>query len=100
MKVNFSTVLTDVYGDPLQRQRADGVLSDMTAGSAAADALLAPNAEDKDGVRKVRLFTLALRVANGNEQDIEAEDIVLIKQCVANVYSPAVVGRMAELLKG
>lgn len=106
MKVNFSEVLTDVWGEPLRREKKPAtatepaVIEDMTAANASVDALMIGNPDEKSGDKKIRLFTLALRIANGGEQDIEVEDVVLLKERIAAVYAPVVVGRMYELLKG
>lgn len=115
MKVDFSTVLLDLNGEPLKRLKkaavtrfVDGVervvepaeLLDMTAGFAAIEALMAPDPKDTDGARKLNLFTLGQQIAKGGEQEIEAKDVVLLEEKLASSYAPLVVGRMHELLKG
>jgi hypothetical protein len=106
MKVNFSTVLNDLQGQPLKRVKVAAtkdsaeVLEDLTAASAACDALMAGDPNEKDGKKKIQLFNLALRLANGNDQEIEAAEVVLLEERIAASYAPIVVGRMHELLNG
>jgi hypothetical protein len=44
-----------------------------------------------------RRLAVALRVSEG-EQDLKAEEIVLLKDRIAEVYSPLYVGRAWEIL--
>lgn len=112
-KVDFSTVLKDLHGNALERIKTpartkfvDGrevmiegpVLEQMTARHAAIDALMASDANEKDGVTKMKAFRLALSVSCGNEVELTAEDVVLLKRKIAESWAPLVCGRLYELM--
>jgi hypothetical protein len=51
------------------------------------------------GTEKVKRFQLAVKVYSGDEVELSAEDIALIKDLIGKLYGPLVVGRSYELLE-
>ena len=70
-------------------------------GKLCKSALLQANEEDKAD-EKVTRFELSLRLsmAKGDDIDLEAEDVTLIKKLVGKMYAPLVVGQVYRLLEG
>lgn len=51
------------------------------------------------GDEKVRRFSLAMRVYENDEVELNEKDIVLIKEIIGKTRNPIVNGRVAEFLK-
>ena len=109
MKINFDAPILDLKGKPMmEKQAAENSVNGnqprfidvpVTLGSISAFALLAQKQGEKDvsGKEKASRFKLALRVSEG-EHDLKAEEVVLLKDRIAEVYSPLYVGRAWEIL--
>ena len=52
------------------------------------------------GIEKVKQYELAKRFVIEDKPDLAAEDIVIVKNCVADMYSPLVVGQIWNILDG
>jgi hypothetical protein len=104
--ISFANVLTDLEGQPIKDIAAglDGQPRsvDMTLGRACANALLAPLQDETgkvSGSDHVKRLALAMKVHAAGELDLPAEDVALLKERVAKVYTtPLVVGRCWLLL--
>lgn len=95
MKVDFSTVLNDLLGEPLKE---DG--KPFTLSMACCTALMTP-AQDEPNVAaetKVRRFKLATAIIQGGEQDFSIEDVAELKKLIGKIFGPLVVGRAFEIL--
>ncbi len=96
MKVNFDTVLVDLRGSPIK----DSGSEDLTLSAVCCTVLLSPYPDEQNlgGKDKVRRYKLALKVSEGGEQEVSAEDISDLKALIAKGYAPLVVGRAYEIL--
>ena len=101
MKINFDSTITDLAGNPIQIDDK-GVKRPCTLRDVCTNALLLETAKSQgiEGKEKVRRFRLADKIFGTKEPiQIEAEDIVLLKQLVAEAYAPLVTGRSWDLLE-
>lgn len=112
MLIDFSKFLMQLDGTtPLQREKTpavfepDGktiktpaVLEDMTLGAAACDALLFPEQNATDGGKKIKAFKLALVANERKPAEVTPEEIVLIREQIAKIFAPIVVGRADEVI--
>ena len=97
MKLNIDQVLSGLDGAPLT---ADGD-QPLTLKVVVANALLQPQQEDPQvqGLA-YRLYTLAQTIHAGEQVELEAADIDLIKKRLERVYPPIVVGQSWNMLEG
>jgi hypothetical protein len=104
MKPNFDTVLKHhITGDALKiEDKVDGksVDVDLTLRRVSIEALLAFDPQKQEsGEQKAKCYALAMRLLKGGEQEVSAEEIVLIKTKTGELYSPIVVGQTYDLLE-
>lgn len=102
MKIKFAQVLRSLDGGTMQEMQEGKPDRDMTLGQACINALLTdvPN-ERQTGTQKFDRFKLAMRI--GNEDDpieVTAENVSLIKERLALVYSTYLVGVAWMILEG
>lgn len=63
------------------------------------NALMAtPPGKQQTGSEKIRQYVLAQDISTTDELELEAEDIVLLKQLVGELYGPLVVGQVWGML--
>lgn len=101
MKIKFSTVLLALDGTSLKKQDAKGTdLGIMTLAHASTEALLAYS--EDSGTAKFEAYEIARKIkeAGDGELEITPEDAGKIKDKIARIYSPAVVGPAFVLLNG
>jgi len=85
-------------GDP---KNPAAPLVDMTLQIVATESLLGHNpAEGLSAEKKVQMFGLAQKIVKNKTVDLEVEEIVLIKECVATQYPPLIVGQAFPMLEG
>lgn len=96
MKVDFSTKLLDLEGEPLKDENG----KEVTLKSIAQMALLANYRDETDlpADKKVQRFSIAMKLQNGADE-IPVEDIAEIKRLIGKSMGPIIVGRVFELLK-
>jgi hypothetical protein len=93
--IDFTTVLSGLDGKPLV---AEGVPT-MTLGEVAANALVnSYKDENPTGQEKVKRWALALRIHAASEVELTADEVKLIKDLVAKLYGPLVVGQVWSIL--
>lgn len=101
MKVNFEHVFTDHHGKEVKMQR-DGAPATMK--DIAVDGLMYPSDTEMgkmNGQQKVKRHDLAVKIMNfGNQAEIIAEDVVMLKEIIGARYIPAVVAQAFALLDG
>lgn len=98
MKINFSTVLTSLTGEPLKVDDKGNVL---TLAKACTEALLAMNPQAQEsGTDKFEAYQLAQKIHAGGEVEILPADAERLKTKIAAIYGPAVVGPAYALLNG
>ena len=49
---------------------------------------------------KYDCYKLAQRVADGGEQDLKPEEVVLLKKRISDSFGPIIVGRAYDILNG
>ena len=95
MKVKVKTVLEDIKGAALMDP--DG--NPLVIGEVLQAALLQDN-EKGDVKDAVRRFNLARDIEINDEVELSAEDVVILKKSLANLYKPLVAGQVCLLLEG
>lgn len=111
MAIDFTVALTDSDGtvlpDTLKMNGATpppgwpaGVpfQIDLTLGRACTHALLMPTQERGSEEASFRRADLALRISDGEANELSADEIVMIREAVARTYGAIVVHRVVSLL--
>lgn len=112
MKRDFTAQLLDPLGEPIpfdEKPKKDADGNDLpprmsTYADYATGALLAALPQqgtdyDKILKHKTSCYKLAMRIFQGGVTELSAEDLKLIKDQVAIVWPPLIVGRMTEFLE-
>lgn len=98
MKIKVNTVLKTLEGKPMEFKGDEK----LTLGLVCVNALLFPDEKEKDAIKKVEKFHLALRLSDKKvtEPELTVEEVVLIKQCINIAYTqPLVVGKAHDMLE-
>ena len=108
MKIDVTQQITGLDGTPMVTgkqicQMCGQVVSkpeSMTVRLAAVRSLTAAFRDEQGlpGDQKIARFHLALKITDEDEPDLQAEDIVLVKELVGKMYGPVVVGRVWAIL--
>lgn len=114
MKIDFNTVLLDIYGKPMQKPaNLEGPPGDATLEWPCVEALLAPYADEKDlsGTEKAKRFALAIKLVGKRPNDVTPEDpsgtkviditpeeATMIKNLVAKAFPTYVVGLVWSII--
>lgn len=97
MKINFNVEFKTLKGESL-KDRDNKVLKLYDVCTTAL--LFNDEKENIEGKEKVRRFKLAQKIYGVKEPiSIEVEDVALMKELVAKVYSTLIVGQAWELLE-
>lgn len=125
MKINASTVITDLAGNPVFtsnveankqafyamlapdiRQKVEAVTGQVdmakaaTLGYLAIEALLAVYpGEDMTGDDKVKRFRLASLLADGGIVTLETEQVAELKRLIGKAFAPLLVGRAYDIIE-
>ena len=103
MKIDFSTLLLGLDGEVLRTPptKAGEEGKAQTLSRVCVDALVAvePNTIP-DGKTSFERYQLAEKINDKKEVDLEAEDIVILKDRVGKIFGPIVVGPAYNLLEG
>jgi len=95
MKLNPNLALTNFEGTEELREKGEVV----TLGKVLINGLLNPM--DEPGKKKAEKFELAIRIKmGGNEVEVTAEEVVLLKEVVGYGFTPLVVGQVYRILEG
>lgn len=109
MKVDFSKTIVDLNGEVILRPQSEEDVAagkptrPLTAGSVAADSLLAPSDRQSGpfGVGQVlERFTLAQQVYGGGEHEITAAQATTIQEAVVKFFAPLVAAQVIQLTNG
>jgi len=98
MKVKVNEALKSFDGKPLKDVDANGQAVDATIRTAMINALLSP-VQKESGLEKVKKYKLAQKIYDGDEIDLDVDEIKLIKDRIGEVYPPVVVGQVYEILE-
>lgn len=99
MKLNVTTVMNQVNGNPLLEADAKGEATELILRTVLINALMDPVKEDT-GVIKVEKYDLALKIQKNDEVELSPEQVVLLKKAVEKPYGAVVVGPIWKLLDG
>jgi len=96
MKINFDVKLKAINGKELNNQGKPIILYDV-----CSNALLFNEQDEKmEGKEKLRRLKLARKIYGMKELvSIDVEDVALIKELVAKIYSTLITGQVWELLE-
>ena len=103
MKIDFSTLLYGLDGEVLRStpMKAGDKGKPQTLGRVCVDALVALERNaTPDGKTSFERYQLAEKINDKKEVDLEAEEIVILKERVGVVFGPVVVGPAYKLLEG
>jgi hypothetical protein len=99
MMLDVSKVLVRFDGKPLMDVDDNGASVDATVRRALVNALLAPNQKDS-GVQKIQKYELARRIYTTDMVEVSAEEVVVLKKQVEELYPPLVCGQLCAMLEG
>ena len=100
MRINVKQNLRDFDGKSMTEPTKDGVKV-ITLDVICENALLANNPQKPiSGTEKVTRYELARKIHLNEEVDFTAEEIVLVKKCVDEVFGAIIVGPVYEILEG
>ena len=96
MKIKFSQVLKNLYGEPMEDRSSK---KPLTLSMICVEALLSTDPKENiDGAEKLRRFNLAKDIHEGKKDSLSAEEVVLLKELVAKFYPTLVVGQTLPML--
>lgn len=74
--------------------------TEVTLGDISVRSLMAIVQDEQNlaGEEKFKRFVLAMKIKDGGEIAVSAEDVALLKKLIGKIYSPLVVGRAFPLL--
>jgi hypothetical protein len=100
MVIDVSKNLVQLNGQPIMDMDEQGNAVPATVKNALVNAVLSPEQNEK-GTQKVQKYELAKKLYRA-EKDVEvtAEEVVLIKKRVEELFAPLIVGQIVELLEG
>jgi len=102
MKINVATKLLDMDGKEIPAS-AEPDAEPVTLCKIAVEALMGIYKDEPDlsGEEKVKRFKLAMKLRDGDEPDLEVEELALIKKLIGKAFpSPLVVARCFDILDG
>lgn len=96
MKINTQIVLKNLKGKDIESPSEDGSVIKFTLGDALSNILV--NAKEGG---KMKMFTLAQKLANDKSVDVDASDLSMIKTAVKSteVYNALFAGQCELLLE-
>ena len=95
--INVNEKITSLKGTPIPSQDENGNPKDLTIGDVLINSLMAVDPKEQiDGRKKIKRYKLASKLTKSESIDLGAEDIILIKECVAKAYTPLVMGKVYE----
>lgn len=101
MKIDVTKPITDLRGEPVFEQAADGTKTLLLTKDVIVTALLTPTNPLPSATESVRIYKLATGVHGATgPHEIKIEDLALIKERVAAVFPPLTVGRLFDILEG
>ena len=98
MKIQITKPLVQFNGQPIMDVDGNGNAVPATVKMALVNAVLAPERDEK-GIQKIQKYELAKRLYQAEKEvEVTAEEVVLMKKRVEELYAPLIVGQLAELL--
>jgi len=75
-----------------------GNVTEATVRVVLVNAVLSP-VQKESGMDKMKKYGLAQRIFRDDEIELSAEDIVLLKERIGELYAPLVVGQLFQMLE-
>jgi hypothetical protein len=98
MLIDVSKILVNIAGQPIMDTTDNGEAVPATVKMALVNAVLSPEQNEK-GIQKIQKYELAKRLYQADKEvEVTAEEVVLMKKRVEELYAPLIVGQLAELL--
>ena len=99
MKINLTTNLLDENKNPIKKDKeTDIIVKDVLINSLIS---MVNGDEKLDGANKYEYYKLFKKIdEQEKELEIEAEEIVKIKERVGKVYNVLIVGQVYDILEG
>jgi len=96
MRINWDAPITDLAGNEVK----DGA-KPVTLATVACNALIGvmPGDDKLSAKDKMALYRLAVSATDGGEQHLDVEQIVILKDRIANAYNALIVGRCFDILE-
>jgi hypothetical protein len=95
-KLDLTVVICDLKNKALTEAGAP-----LTLGAVLGNSLLSqPQHANPSADEKYKRFKLASKIATTSELEASADDIVLLKRVVGELYTALIVGRVFDLLEG
>lgn len=100
MKLNVTQQLINIRGQVIRTSEAPDAPATLLR-DILIEALLGRATDDRPppAAEQLKLYTLAQRVQENDEVDVDAETLVLLRNKVAAVYFPAIGGPALKLLE-
>src|SRR5262245_46558353 len=95
MKKNVDIPILDLDGDAI-REMHKGRERQCTVRTYAVNALALGNGHESTGEDKITRYRLAMRLHEGGECELSAEECALIKSAVGALYPPLIVGQIHQ----
>jgi hypothetical protein len=95
LALDLSQSLVDLDNKPILNGQEP-----ITLGAVISTALLTPFPDEQNlsGEEKTKRFLLALKVHQGRDAGLTADETALIKKLVAKLYGPLIVGRVWAII--
>lgn len=99
MRIDFSTVMCDIKGNPIKESTEENA-KDVTLSTISCTALLNsyPDEQNLPVVDKLRRYKLASKASDGGEQELSIEEVAELKKIIGKAFPPLMVGRAYEIL--
>lgn len=98
MKIDLTDTIKNLDGEDITRPGLQGEQVPMTMAYAIRSALVQPGQQPASAAEQLQRYDLQLKLHAIGEVSLTAEDVVLIKSVLPNVYGPLVVGPVFKLL--
>lgn len=98
MKINMKQNILGFNGDPIVKSEED--TTPVELGESLIMACVNANPQSHtDPAEKVKIYRIMQRIHDAEEAELEAEDIVLLKALVGEIYGIAMVGPIYDILE-
>ena len=105
-RIDVTQAILDLTGEEIKQMQAACQTcgrpvkeETLTLREACRRSLVAMIPQEKvTGDEKFKRYHLALKIMDNDQVTLEAKELVMVKDCIAAVYNPLVMGRAWELL--
>jgi len=98
MKINLDQTFKTLNGVEIKDEEGKGIKLLTICQNALISA--GDQQQKESGEEKAKRYQLAIKLANGGEIELTAEDIAKIKKLIGESYAPIIVGQAYDMLEG